>query len=78
MLGCFPYKDKLFVIKPIGNKTMRTIEVKLEFMTMRELHKDLTDRGFSVVKGRYMTDNQYASINYIAGKYKVRIGRVYG
>ena len=57
---------------------MRTVEVKLEFMTMRELHKDLTDRGFSVVKGRYMTDNQYASINYIAGKYKVRIGRVYG
>ena len=57
---------------------MRTVEVKLEFMTMRELHKDLTDRGFSVVKGRYMTDNQYASINYIADKYKVRIGRVYG
>ena len=57
---------------------MRTVEVKLEFLTMRELHKDLTDRGFSVVKGRYMTDKQYASINYIAGKYKVRIGRVYG
>ena len=57
---------------------MRTVEVKLEFLTMRELHKDLTDRGFSVVKGLYMTDNQYASINYIAGKYKVRIGRVYG
>ena len=57
---------------------MRTVEVKLEFLTMRELHKDLTDRGFFVVKGRYMTNNQYASINYIAGKYKVRIGRVYG
>ena len=57
---------------------MRTVEVKLEFMTMRELHKDLTDKGFSVVKGRYMTNNQYASINHIAGKYKVRIGRVYG
>ena len=57
---------------------MRTVEVKLEFLTMRELHKDLTDRGFSVVKGLYMTDKQYASINLIAGKYKVRIGRVYG
>ena len=57
---------------------MRTVEVKLEFLTMRELHKDLTDRGFYVVKGRYMTDNKYASINSIAGKYKVRIGRVYG
>ena len=57
---------------------VRTVEVKLEFMTMRELHKDLTDRGFSVVKGHYMTNTQYASINYIAGKYKVRIGRIHG
>lgn len=57
---------------------VRTIEVKLEFLTMRELHKDLTDRGFSVVKGYYMTNTQYASINYIAGKYKVRIGRIHG
>ena len=57
---------------------MRTVEVKLEFLTMRELNKDLTDRGFYVVKGRYMTDTHYASINLIAGKYKVRIGRVYG
>ena len=57
---------------------MRTVEVKLEFLTMRELNKDLTDRGFYVVKGRYMTNTHYASINLIAGKYKVRIGRVYG
>lgn len=57
---------------------MRTVEVKLEFMTMRELHKGLTDRGFYVVSGRYMTNTHYASINLIAGKYKVRIGRVYG
>ena len=57
---------------------VRTVEVKLEFMTMRELHKDLTDRGFYVVKGRYMTNTHYASINAIAGKYKVRIGRIHG